>query len=96
MPIARLAGDDVDDPDVGALDRVGDVALQRLDPLDLDRRPELDLVAGDRRPAAEPGDGGIDVELAKTSVSAAMTRSLALLRALAGVPSRSISGGGSL
>ena len=86
MPTALLPGIDVDDPDVGALHGVGDVAQQRLDPLDLDRRAELDLVAGDRRAAGEAGDGGVDLELSSTPVSAAMTTSLALVRAFGGEP----------
>ena len=58
-----LARDRAEDPDVGALDRVGDVAGQVGDPLDLDARAELDLVAGDGRAAAEAGDRAVDVEL---------------------------------
>ena len=63
MPIALLPGIDVDDPDVRALHGVGDVALQRLDPLDLDGRAELDLVPGDGGAAGEAGDGGVDLEV---------------------------------
>jgi len=58
-----LARDRADDPHVGRLDRVGDVAGQLGDPLDLDARPELDLVARDGRAAGEPGDRGVHVEL---------------------------------
>jgi hypothetical protein len=43
-----LAGIGRQDPDVRGLHGVGDVAGELDDPLDLDRRAELDLVAGDR------------------------------------------------
>ena len=59
----RLAGDRRQDADVGALHRVGDVARELDDPLDLDRRAELDLVAGDGRAAAEAGDRRVDLEV---------------------------------
>ena len=58
-----LAGDRREDPDVVVGDGVGEVAGERGDLLDLDRRAELHLVAGDRRAAGEAGDGGVDVEL---------------------------------
>src|SRR2546430_8653585 len=41
-----LARDRGDDPYVGRLDRVRDVAGELGDPLDLDARPDLDLVPG--------------------------------------------------
>ena len=63
MPIADLPGIGDEDPHVGALHGVGDVLGQRGDPLDLDGGAELDLVAGDRRPAGEAGDLRVDVEL---------------------------------
>ena len=59
----RLARDRGQDPDVVGGDRVGDVLGQRGDLLDLDRRAQLDLVAGDRRAAGEAGDLGVDREL---------------------------------
>ena len=59
----RLAGDRREQPDVVGGHRVGDVAGQRGDLLDLDAGPELDLVAGDRRAAGEAGDGRVDLEL---------------------------------
>ena len=58
-----LARDRADDPHVRRLHRVGDVARQLGDPLDLDAVAELDLVAGDRRATGESGDRGVDVEL---------------------------------
>ena len=58
-----LAGDRREDADVVVRDGVGQVPGQRGDLLDLDRRPELDLVAGHRRTAGEAGDRGVDVEL---------------------------------
>ena len=63
MPTADLPGIGRQDPDVGAGHRVGDVLRQRGDALDLDRRAELDLVAGDGRAAVKPGDRGVDLEL---------------------------------
>ena len=58
-----LARDRAEDAHLGALHRVGDVAGQVGDPLDLDARAELDLVAGDGRAAVEAGDRAVDVEL---------------------------------
>ncbi|MGC0399868.1 hypothetical protein RKD27_002512 [Streptomyces sp. SAI-126] len=58
-----LAGDRADDPHVRAGDGVRDVLGERGDPLDLHGGSELDLVARDRRPAREAGDGGVDLEL---------------------------------
>ena len=58
-----LARDGAEDADLGALHRVGDVAGQVGDPLDLDARAERHLVAGDRRAAVEAGDRAVDVEL---------------------------------
>ena len=59
----RLAGDRREQPDVVGGHRVGDVALQLGDLLDLDGRAELDLVAGDGRAPGEAGDLRVDVEL---------------------------------
>src|SRR2546430_5682343 len=58
-----LARDRGDDPYVGRLDRVRDVAGELGDPLDLDARPDLDLVPGHRRAPGEPGHDGVHVEL---------------------------------
>ena len=92
----RLAGDRRQDPDVGAGHRVRDVLAQRGDLLDLDRRAELDLVAGDRRPAAVAGDLGVDLELVEAPRSAgATTASLASVRALCTLPCFSAAASGS-
>src|SRR5699024_6784935 len=48
---------------IGAGDRIGDVLRQGRDLLDLRARAEFDLVAGDRGPAGEAGDLGVDLEL---------------------------------
>ena len=61
----RLAGDRAEDPHVGGGDGVGDVLGERGDLLDLDRRAELDLVAGDRRAAGVAGDLGVDARTAR-------------------------------
>ena len=59
----RLAGDRRQHPDAFGCHRVGDVLLQLGDLLDLHARPELDLVARDRRAASAAGDRGVDLEL---------------------------------
>src|SRR5699024_3747902 len=59
-----LSGDGGLDAHVGALDRQGDVLGQGGDLLDLDRRSQFDLVAGDGRSTGVPGDVGVDLELA--------------------------------
>ena len=60
---ATCPGSATEDAHVGRGDGVRDVLGQRGDPLDLDARAELDLVAGDRRAAGEAGDLGVDLEL---------------------------------
>ena len=64
MPTADLPG-------IGLMIRTSGLAteyamflVERGDPLDLHGGAELDLVAGDRRPAGEAGDGRVDLELA--------------------------------
>ena len=59
----RFSGDRREDAHIGAGHRVGDVALQVRDLLDLDARAELDLVLGDGRAAQEADDFRVDVEL---------------------------------
>ena len=51
------------DPYVVTRHRVAEVAAERGDPLDLDAGTEFDLISGDGRPSAEPGDPGIYGEL---------------------------------
>jgi hypothetical protein len=51
------------DPHVRGLHRVGDVAGQPDDPLHLDARADLGLVAGHGRAAGQPGHLGVDIEL---------------------------------
>ena len=58
-----LARDRRQDPHVGRRHRVGDVLAQGGDLLDLHRRAELDLVAGDCRAAGVAGDLRVDAEL---------------------------------
>ena len=58
-----LARNRTEDAHLGARHRVRDVATQGRDPLDLDARPELDLVAGDGRTPGEARHARVDVEL---------------------------------
>ena len=58
-----LAGDRRQHPNALGRHRVGDIALQRSDFLDLDTRTEFHLVAGDGRPAGATGDRGVHLEL---------------------------------
>ncbi len=63
---------------------------QRGDPLDLDRRAELDLVPGDRRAAGEAGDLRVDLELLEHLGRARRRpRRWPLVRAFGAVPGRS-------
>ena len=63
MPIADLPGIGTRIRTSARGHRIGDVLGQRGDPLDLDRRAELDLVPRHRRAAGEAGDLGVDLEL---------------------------------
>ena len=58
-----LARDRADDADVGALHRVGDVAGELSDALDLDSSPQRHLVASHGGTATEAGDRTVDCEL---------------------------------
>ncbi|CKR97930.1 Uncharacterised protein [Mycobacterium tuberculosis] len=58
-----LAGDRCQHAHALGSHRVGDVALQRGDLLDLDAGPQFDLVAGDGGPAGAARDGRVDLEL---------------------------------
>ena len=58
-----LAGDRGEDAHLVGGHRVGDVVLQRRDPLDLDPVADLDLVLRDRRSAREAGHPCVDLEL---------------------------------
>ncbi len=58
-----LARDRREDAHLVRGDRVGEVLRERGDPLDLDARPELDLVLGHGGPAREARDLRVDLEL---------------------------------
>ncbi len=58
-----LAGDRREDADTFGGHRVGDIALQRSDFLDLDAGAEFDLVARYRRAPGAAGHRGVDLEL---------------------------------
>ena len=58
-----LAGDGAEDAHLGTRHGVGDVATECRHSLDLDTRPEFDLVSRDGRAAREARDPRVDVEL---------------------------------